>query len=264
MNTSMKIRMNKKESYQKIIKDCSEGKKGFAVLIDPDKVNDLKELNKLIHIAIENKVDYFFVGGSFISRNNIAEIVKTLKSESSIPVVLFPGNFTHIDAGADAVLFLSLISGRNPEYLISQQVLAAPTLKKTHLEVIPTGYMLVNNEIKSSAAYVSNTIPIPFDKIDVACATAMAGEMLGMKLIYMDAGSGSSKSIPKDLISEVRKSVDVPLVVGGGIREVSQALEAIKGGADIIVVGNGIEDSKELLIDISQAVNEFNESLKIH
>jgi putative glycerol-1-phosphate prenyltransferase len=249
---------------QKIIESRHKGIKGFAVLIDPDKIEDVSDLQGLINIAIENRVDYFFVGGSFISRNNIGAVVRKLKENSDIPVVLFPGNHNHIDPNADAILFLSLISGRNPEYLIGQQVIAAPFLRKTSLEILPTGYMLVNNHTKSSAAYVSNTTPIPNDQIEIACATAMAGEMLGMKFIYMDAGSGSEFPIPPELISNVRKSINVPLIIGGGIRKESDALNALKAGADVIVVGNGIENSQDLLINISLKVSEYNESLKVH
>jgi putative glycerol-1-phosphate prenyltransferase len=247
-----------------IIDRKQKGIKGFAVLIDPDKVEEVKDLQELINIAIENNVDYFFVGGSFISRNNIGLVVRKLKDNSHLPVILFPGNYNHIDSHADAILFLSLISGRNAEYLIGQHVIAAPFLRKTSLEILPTGYMLVNDHAKSSAAYVSNTIPIPNDKTEIACATAMAGEMLGMQMIYMDAGSGSECPIPPDMISKVSKSINIPLIIGGGIRTEIDAMHALKAGADIIVVGNGIENSKDLLINISLTVSEYNESLKVH
>jgi len=249
---------------QRINEKHHRKEKSFAVLIDPDKIEGQSSLNHLINIGIESEIDFFFVGGSFLTNNNLKFVVRTIKDNCNIPVVLFPGHNSHIDFHADGLLFLSLISGRNPEFLIGQHVVAAPYLKNSNLEIIPTGYMLINDQANSSAAYVSNTLPIPFSKGNLAASTAMAGELLGMQLIYMDAGSGSESSIPPEMIEEVRKSIDIPLIIGGGISNVELAIKILKAGADIIVVGNGIEKEPELMIGIAEKVIEFNKSLKIH
>jgi putative glycerol-1-phosphate prenyltransferase len=157
-----------------------------------------------------------------------------------------------------------LISGRNPELLIGQQVIAAPILKRSRLEVLPTGYLLIDADNRTTVSYMSNTVPIPADKYSVAVCTAMAGEMLGLKLIYMDAGSGAKYPISPRMIASVRKSIDVPLIIGGGINSVDKALNSLKAGADMLVVGNGIEENPSLLIEVSDAVNHLNQELDIH
>src|SRR5690242_20770298 len=171
------------------------GKKSIAVLIDPDKVVDAGQLQHLINLVSENCVDYFFVGGSLITTTNLSEVVKQIKESVSIPVVLFPGNSMQIEPTADALLFLSLISGRNHELLIGQHVVAAPIIRNTKLEVISTGYVLINSGRITSVAYISNTMPIPDAKYSLAACTAMAGEMLGLQAMYLDAGSGAEKEI---------------------------------------------------------------------
>lgn len=240
------------------------GLKSFALLIDPDKIKDSGNLVKLINIAVENKVDFIFVGGSLLTGNNLHHIIELVKRNSQLPVVLFPGSTMHIDVTADAVLFLSLISGRNPELLIGQQVIAAPILKRSNLEVLPTGYLLIDADNHTTVSYMSNTVPIPADKYSVAMCTAMAGEMLGLKLIYMDAGSGAKFPISPRMIASVRKSIDVPLIIGGGINSVEKALNSLKAGADMLVVGNGIEENPNLLIEVSDAINNLNQELDIH
>jgi phosphoglycerol geranylgeranyltransferase len=237
----------------------SQGKKSIAVLIDPDKLEEPTRLLHLINLANENCVDYFFVGGSLITTANLSQIVRTIKDTVSIPVILFPGNSMQIDPAADAILFLSLISGRNPELLIGQHVVAAPVLKNTKLEVIPTGYMLVNSGRTTSVAYISNTIPIPEDKYSLAACTAMAGEMLGLQAIYMDAGSGAEREISAKMIAAVRKVISVPLIIGGGINTPEKALRALEAGADVIVIGNALEKQPELLIEIADKVYEWNQ-----
>ncbi len=233
------------------------GLRSFAVLIDPDKTNPPSCL-QLARTAVENKVDFFFVGGSLITGNNLNSTIRTLKSSADIPVVLFPGSNLHIDMSADAILFLSLISGRNPDFLIGQHVLAAPILKKSKLEILPTGYLLVDSGRATTVSYISNTTPIPYDKPEVAACTAMAGEMLGLKLVYLDAGSGAYKPVSARMIAAVRKSVGVPVIVGGGITSADAAEEALQAGADLIVIGNGIEKDPNLLIEVSERVNDFN------
>jgi putative glycerol-1-phosphate prenyltransferase len=244
-----------------LITSKQQGKKSIAVLVDPDKVTDPAQLQHLINLASENCVDYFFVGGSLVTTTNTAEIVKQIKSSVSTPVVLFPGNSIQIEPTADALLFLSLISGRNPELLIGQHVVAAPIIKNTRLEVIPTGYMLVSSGRTTSVAYISNTTPIPDDKYSLAACTAMAGEMLGLKTIYMDAGSGAEKEISGRMIATVRKSIQVPLIIGGGINTSVKAMTALEAGADMIVIGNALEKDPELLNEIAEKVYEWNQSI---
>ncbi|HCW06963.1 MAG TPA: geranylgeranylglyceryl/heptaprenylglyceryl phosphate synthase [Cytophagales bacterium] len=239
-----------------------EGKKSIAVLIDPDKVENTPQLEPLLRLAAEDCVDYIFVGGSLITTSNMATIIKTIKENVSMPVVLFPGSTLQIEPTADAILFLSLISGRNPDLLIGQQVIAAPILRGTKLEVMPTGYMLINSGKTTSVAYVSNTTPIPEDKYSLAATTALAGEMLGLKLIYIDAGSGAERPISEKMINAVRNAIDVPLIVGGGINTPQKAIKALEAGADLIVIGNALEKSPELLTEISDEVYNWNQSIK--
>jgi phosphoglycerol geranylgeranyltransferase len=236
------------------------GKKAIAVLVDPDKVEDPSRLLQLINLASENCVDYFFVGGSLVTTTNLSDVVKKIKENVTIPVVLVPGNSMQIEPSADALLFLSLISGRNPELLIGQHVIAAPVIRNTKLEVIPTGYLLVNSGRITSVAYISNTTPIPDDKYSLASCTAMAGEMLGLQLIYLDAGSGAEKEISTKMIASVRKAINVPLIVGGGINTSQKALAALEAGADMIVIGNALEKDPELLTSIADKVYEWNQS----
>jgi len=202
-------------------------------------------------------VDYFFVGGSLLTNDNLNDCIKTIKDNSKIPVILFPGNTMQINQNADGILFLSLISGRNAELLIGKQVITAPILKQTDLEVISTGYMLVDSEKPTTASYMSNTIPIPRDKIGIATSTAIAGEYLGLKLIYMDGGSGAEQPIKTDMIKKVSSSIKIPLIIGGGICSSKKAIENCKAGADLIVVGNAIEKDHSLISDISKAIHSI-------
>jgi phosphoglycerol geranylgeranyltransferase len=235
------------------------GKKSIAVLIDPDKVDDASRLKHLINLGTENCIDFFLVGGSLITTDNMSEVIAIIKENvSSVPVILFPGNAQQIDPSADGILFLSLISGRNPDLLIGQHVQAAPILKSYRMEILPTGYMLINSGKLSSAAYISNTTPIPEDKYTLAACTAMAGEMLGLKLIYLDAGSGAEREINSKMISTVRKAIDIPLIIGGGINTRQKAQTALEAGADMIVIGNVLEKDPDVLTDISDCVYEWN------
>lgn len=236
----------------------ARGKKSIAVLVDPDKVDDPAKLLHLINLASENCVDFFFVGGSLVTTTNLSEVVRQIKANVTIPVVLFPGNTMQIEPTADALLFLSLISGRNPELLIGQHVMAAPILRNTSLEVIPTGYILVNSGKITSVAYISNTTPIPDDKYSLAASTALAGVMLGLQLIYMDAGSGAEKEISAKMITSVRKTINVPLIVGGGINTARKAITALEAGADMIVIGNALEKDPDLLTEVSEKIYEWN------
>ncbi|MFA8449277.1 MAG: geranylgeranylglyceryl/heptaprenylglyceryl phosphate synthase [Bacteroidales bacterium] len=237
--------------YQKFLKE--KGKTKFAVLIDPDKPTD-EELLKTAKLAKKSGVDYFFVGGSLLTNDNLDHCIKILKKETSIPVILFPGNTMQISNHADGILLLSLISGRNPELLIGRHVLVAPYLKYSPLEIISTGYILIESGKPTTVSYMSNSVPIPRDKKDIAACTAMAGEMLGMKLIFMDAGSGAKYPIPPETIKTVRQCVDIPIIIGGGIDNEEKAIEAAKAGADVIVIGNAIEKDPELIHKVSKAL----------
>jgi phosphoglycerol geranylgeranyltransferase len=236
------------------------GWKALAVLLDPDKIGQ-RALGDLLDQTTEYPVDFFLVGGSLVTDYVHKEVIAAVRRQTDIPVILFPGNPLHIEPSADAILFLSLISGRNPEFLIGQHVIAAPLLKRSGLEILPTGYMLVDSGTQTTVSYVSGTMPIPHDKPGVAACTAMAGEMLGLKLIYLDAGSGARRSVSPDMITAVRAAVDLPVIVGGGIRTGEKAYEAFKAGADMIVVGNGIEQDPDLLPQLSTVVREFNQSI---
>jgi len=243
--------------YQSITEKKAKDIKQFAVLIDPDKPSD-SHLEEIALYANEAKVDYFFVGGSLLTYNNLENCINILKKNTDIPVVLFPGNNLQICSKADAILFLSLISGRNPDFLIGNHVVAAPYIKESKLEVIPTAYMLIESGKSTTALYMSNTHPIPSDKEDIAACTAMAGEMLGLKLIYMDAGSGALHAVSSQMIEKVRKNTSSPIIVGGGIKTPEKAIENCKAGADIIVVGNGIEKSTQMIKEVGYAIRNYS------
>ena len=240
--------------YQLLEKQKSLGKRSFAVLIDPDKVNELV-LDELIALSTAAKVDYFLVGGSLVISNQLDSVVQHIKKNCTIPVILFPGSSTHISKYADALLYLSLISGRNPELLIGQHVVSAPFIKQSGLEVMPTGYMLIDGGAPTTVSYISNANPIPADKNEIAMCTAMAGEMLGMKLIYMDAGSGAKRSITESMIEKVSQNISVPLIIGGGITDPEKAYLNCKAGADLIVIGNAIEKDPVLISEMAAAIH---------
>jgi phosphoglycerol geranylgeranyltransferase len=240
--------------YNSLADKKRRGKKSFAILLDPDKVDDVA-LNNVIGLAVESRADYIFVGGSLVVTDHLDDCIIAIKKQTNIPVLLFPGSPSQISKYADALLYLSLISGRNPELLIGQHVISAPFVKKSGLEIISTGYMVVDGGAPTTVSYISNATPIPSDKADIALCTAMAGEMLGMKLIYMDAGSGAKKAIHEDMIHSVAKNIEVPLIVGGGIRDAEKAYINCKAGADVIVVGNAIEKDPSLITEIAAAIH---------
>ncbi len=235
--------------------------KKLAVLIDPDRQQE-PQLLALIKQAAAAKVDFFFVGGSLLMEDVFEKTIAFVKANSDIPVVIFPGNNYQLSAQADALLMLSLLSGRNAEYLIGQQVVAAPAIKAAGLETMATGYLLIDGGRISTTSYITQTVPIPHDKPDIAVATALAGEMLGMQLIYLEAGSGAINHVPEAMIRAVKNSISIPLLVGGGICS-SEAAEAVcRAGADVIVVGNVLEKEPELLMEISLAVHaNYKEAL---
>ena len=243
-----------KRIYHSLAEKKQQGKKSFAVLIDPDKVNDAN-MEQLIELATDAKVDYFLVGGSLVISNYLDEAVQLIKLRCKIPVILFPGSPSQVSKYADALLYLSLISGRNPELLIGQHVVSAPVVKQSGLEIMPTGYMVIDGGAPTTVSYISNAAPLPCDKNEIAMCTAMAGEMLGMKLIYMDAGSGARRAISESMIQKVAGCIDVPLIVGGGITTAEKAYLNCKAGADVIVVGNAIEKDSSLIKEIANAVH---------
>ncbi len=242
--------------HASLVKKKQKGQKSFAVLIDPDGV-DVSSLEALIELCVNAKVDYFFVGGSLVLSNHLDEVIRQIKKRCNIPVVLFPGSPSQVSKYADALLYLSLISGRNPELLIGQHVVSAPVVKSSGLEIVPTGYIVVDGGAPTTVSYISNAAPVPADKNDIAVCTAMAGEMLGMKLIYMDAGSGAKNPITETMIHAVSKNVDVPVIVGGGITDAEKAYLNCKAGADVIVIGNAIEKDASLIEEVSRAIHAY-------
>lgn len=246
--------MKDKQIYKALCGRKLSGKKSFGLLIDPDKVDDGK-MEKLLPLAIDAEVDFFLVGGSLVISDYLDDCVKNIKRSCDIPVLLFPGNNTQVSKYADALLYLSLISGRNPDLLIGQHVVSAPAVKKSGLEIISTGYMVIDGGAPTTVSYISNATPLPADKDDIAVCTAMAGEMLGMKLIYMDAGSGAKRAISESMISRVAENIDVPLIVGGGIIHPEKAYLNCKAGADMIIIGNAIEKDPSLIREMSGAIH---------
>lgn len=240
--------------YRSILEKRARGIKQLAILIDPDKFS---ASSPIVDIANEAGIDYFFTGGSLLTNGNLDHCISEIKKQTSIPVILFPGNTMQISDKADGLLLLSLISGRNAEMLIGKHVVAAPMLKAAKLEVISTGYMLIESGRQTTVSYISNTTPIPADKDDVAICTAMAGEMLGMKMIYLEAGSGALNPVSESMISRVRENIEVPLIVGGGINSAAKAAAACRAGADIIVVGNAAEKDAGIIKEIADSVRSF-------
>src|SRR6201985_1631906 len=202
--------------YESLLAKKQRGKKSFAVLIDPDNVN-AEKIEELTSLAVSAEVDYLFVGGSLVISNHLDEVVQHIRSHCSIPVILFPGTPSQVSRYADGRLYLSLISGRDPELLIGQHVISAPAVRKSGLEIISTGYMVIDGGAPTTVSYISNATPIPADKNEIALCTAMAGEMLGMKMIYMDAGSGARRPITTEMIEKVSENIEIPLLIGGGI-----------------------------------------------
>jgi len=238
--------------YSGLCSARAAGTKRIAMLLDPDKFMSPLAGNEL-DVAIEAGIDYFFIGGSLIANPGLDAFLESIRERCDIPLVLFPGSFFQLSYRADALLFLSLISGRNPELLIGQHVIAAPFLKLSPLEIISTGYMLVDGGVNTSVQYMSNTAPIPHNKNDIAVSTAIAGEMLGLKALYLEAGSGALNPVSGSMIADVRRAVSVPLIVGGGIRNAESAAVAYKAGADLVVAGNALEKDPGLIRELAAA-----------
>ncbi|MCB0769021.1 MAG: geranylgeranylglyceryl/heptaprenylglyceryl phosphate synthase [Flavobacteriales bacterium] len=231
------------------------GRKQLAVLIDPDMGADQALLERTVQNACMAKADMIFVGGSLLTTAAFDHCVELVKRWSDRPVVLFPGSPAQLSRHADAVLFLSLISGRNPELLIGHHVTAAPTVRAMGLEAIPTGYMLVDNGRPTTVSYVSQTLPIPHDKPGIAACTALAGELLGLRTIYMDTGSGAQRTVHPAMVAAVRQAVDLPIIVGGGIRDTASARSLCEAGADVLVIGTAFEEDPERIFHMSEAIH---------
>jgi putative glycerol-1-phosphate prenyltransferase len=230
-----------------------QGKKQLAVLIDPDHAHP-ELLDRQLETLEKAGVTLLFFGGSLLTRFELEERIGYIKERTSAKIILFPSSVQQISPSADAILFLSLISGRNPDLLIGQHVLAAPMLRQTNLEILPTGYMLIDGGRPTTASYISGTLPLPADKPDIAMCTAMAGEMLGLQHLYMDAGSGAQHAINPEMIAAVSKHTTVPLIVGGGIRDAEAAVERAEAGADVIVIGNVTEKQPLIIGEIAEAL----------
>lgn len=230
----------------------------IAVLIDPDKNQNIERLDLLMDKINILKPAFIFVGGSTVDAAHFKTSVEFIKLKTTIPLIIFPGSHNQIHENADGILFLSLISGRNPDYLIGHHIEAAHILKKMNLEVIPTGYVLIDGGKNSSVQYVSQTTPVPADQESIAVKTAIAGEMLGMKAVFLDAGSGALNPVPEKMISEVKRNISVPLIIGGGLRTTEQVQKAFKAGADLIVIGNKIEDDIDFMLELMQVVKYHN------
>ncbi len=245
----------KMDIYSRILEKSKTGQKQIAVLIDPDKHNSA-ELVSLAKRMSAHPIDYFFIGGSLLSKDLLDECLQAFKNETNIPLIIFPGGIMQVNGKADALLFLSLISGRNPDLLIGKHVESVPYILDAGIEAISTAYLLIEGGSLTTAQYISNTLPIPSDKPEIAALTAKAGEMIGMKMTYLDAGSGAKQSIPPALIQTVKKAINNPLIVGGGIRSAMEAQEKLEAGADLIVIGNVLEKQESLLKEILEVVKK--------
>lgn len=241
--------------YEQLLNLKKKGNSGFAVLVDPDKVSPA-DMQHLAALCNDAQVDYLLMGGSLLMAHQLEVCIQRFKAESDIPVILFPGSPAQVTPYADALLYLSLISGRNPELLIGQHVASAPMVKASNLEVISTGYMIIDGGVPTTVSYMSHSAPIPADKADIALCTAWAAELQGKHVIYMDAGSGAHNPISEDMIQKVAAHTAIPTFVGGGIHSPEKVYANCKAGATIIVVGNAIERDPLLIRELAQAAKE--------
>lgn len=230
-------------------------KKSIALLLDPDKAKG-ESLQNILKTANESKTDYIFAGGS-LTFTGIDNLIIEIRKLCSIPVILFPGNLLQLTLKADVILLLSLISGRNPELIIGNHVIAAPHLKDVREKLVSVGYILIGCGKKTSVEYISQTEAIPCDKPEIAVATALAGEMLGLQMIYLEAGSGATNPVPVDLVKAVRQNISIPLAVGGGIKNKDEVEEIFNAGADLIILGNACENNPELLTEACRIRDKF-------
>ena len=237
--------------YQNILLAKNEGKKLLAVLIDPEKI-DVKNIDSFFKKVHQSITTHIFVGGSTDNQNNTETIVTAIKKSTHLPVIIFPGDVSQISKKADGILFLSLLSGRNPEYLISQQIKAAPILKNSTLEVLPTGYLLIDGETVTATQIVSNTKPIAQKNSELILNTALAGQFLGKKLMYLEAGSGAKVPVNENIITLIKNNLNIPLIVGGGIRSKTQLENIFNAGADLVVIGTAFENDEAFFEDLKK------------
>ncbi len=242
--------------YSTILKKKKQGKKQIAILIDPDK-HQVADFSAMAQRFESLPIDYLFIGGSLLSRDLLDACLDVFKAGTDIPLVIFPGSVMQVNSKADAILLLSLVSGRNPDLLIGRHVEAVPYIKQAKIETISTAYLLIESGRMTTAQYISSTLPIPADKAEIASLTAQAAEMIGHKIIYLDGGSGAMNTVPDNMISQVRKDVALPLIVGGGIRTPELAIAKCAAGADLLVIGNVLEEKPELLQQMVAAVHNF-------
>lgn len=229
-----------------------------AVLIDPEKTNQEEPLRRLVEKASFAGVNYFLVGGSTVSRRDLESCISILKAHTQIPVLIFPGGSNQLSSEADGMLYLSLISGRNPDYLITHHVNSALEVYQLGIEIIPTAYILVDGGTKSSVAYVSQTTPIPREQATIAVHTALAGQLQGKKIVYFDAGSGARENVPVHFINELRKLSDIPIIVGGGIRDIESLKTYREAGVNLMVIGNKLEEEIDFLLDVKDFLRKEN------
>lgn len=241
-----------KALYDLLVQKKAQGKKSLAVLIDPDKT---EKLSALLNFAKTFPPDFFFIGGSLLNDGNLESCIDKIRKACNVPVLLFPGNEMQISSSADALLLLSVISGRNPELLIGRHVAAAGMIRASKLEIIPTGYVLVESGAPTAVSYMSNTQPIPRTKDSIAALTALAGEQLGMKMIYLEAGSGANLPVPVAMISAVKNYISIPLITGGGLKTADEIAARFTAGADVVVAGNVLEENPELLQQFVETAN---------
>jgi putative glycerol-1-phosphate prenyltransferase len=251
VNCGQKIATSFREKAQ-------NGCKALAVLIDPDKAEQ-PHLKRLLGWAAKVPADYIFVGGSLLLADKLESVLSDIKAQCDLPVILFPGNNGQVSRQADGILFLSLLSGRNPDLLIGQQVQAAPMIREAGIEPVPTAYLLVDGGKATTASYISQTQPIPADKPEITACTALAGKYLGFQCCYLDAGSGAIRPVGQKHIQAAKEATGLPLIVGGGIREAAQAEQAWQAGADILVVGNALESADSFADDLAMAYYSMNQ-----
>jgi phosphoglycerol geranylgeranyltransferase len=243
--------------YHALLQKKRTRRKSFALLIDPDKVDEART-DTLVELAVKARVDYLFVGGSLVVTDQLDKVVKQIKDRCKIPIILFPGTPSQVSPFADALLYLSLISGRNADLLIGQHVVSAAAVRKSGLEIMSTGYILIDGGAPTTVSYITHSLPVPADKNEIALCTAMAGEMLGMKLIYMDAGSGARRPIATEMIERVASGIEIPLIVGGGIQDPEKVYLNARAGADLIVVGNAVEKNASVLAEMASALHSVS------
>jgi phosphoglycerol geranylgeranyltransferase len=242
--------------YNHLLNTIKEKGAAYLILLDPDKLTEDK-LPKFLKYCEKSGVDGFLVGGSLMVNGDFNTFIEKVKTNTSLPAIIFPGSITQISHLADAILFISVVSGRNPEHLIGKHVLAAPSIKKSGIEPLSTAYILIESGSTTTAVYMSGSLPVPRNKPEIAAATALAAEYLGMKLIYLEAGSGADNSVPDEMVKAVADQCTVPIIIGGGIRNPETARKKVKNGASIIVTGNYFENENnwDLIRNFASAVH---------